>query len=82
MSGCEQFLAGIQRVEAQWGWTEAVGQGNHHTNRVGTPREVLEWPYTTAPLDPPSPDQSDHHGKKRKFTVGKILSGHFWYTNC
>ena len=52
------------------------------------PREVLEWPYTIGgggipppPLGPPSPDQSDCGGKKMKHTVGKIWSGHFWYTN-
>ena len=32
----------------------------------------------TPPLDTP-PDQSDHRGKKRKLTIGKIWSGHFWY---
>ena len=32
------------------------------------------------PLPPPSPDQRDHRGEKTKFTIGKIWSGHFWYT--
>ena len=50
------------------------------------PREVLEWPYTVRgrggalPLDPPSPDQSDHRGKKRNLPLGKSYRA-FLYTN-
>ena len=39
----------------------------------------------SAPWTPPPspPDQSDHRGKSTitKFTIGKILPGHFWWTN-
>ena len=36
-------------------------------------REVLEWPYTGSPRgSPPSPNQSDHCGGKRKCIVAKI----------
>ena len=40
-------------------------------------------PNTEALCQPPSPspDQSDHRRKKRHFTIGKMWSGHFWYTN-
>ena len=51
-------------------------------------REVLERPHAVGgggippPPDPPlPPDQSDHRGKTTKFTIRKIFSGHFWYTN-
>ena len=32
------------------------------------------------PPAPPLPDQSDHRGRRQKFTIGKIWSGHSWYT--
>ena len=40
-------------------------------------RELLQWPHTKGGKGTPPPKgQSDH-----TFTVGEILSGHFWYTN-
>ena len=49
------------------------------------PREVLEWPYTTGRAPPPPPPTSPQTkvtiaGKKQHFTIGKLLSGHFWHT--
>ena len=43
------------------------GRGHTPQEKVGDPS--------------PPQDQSDHRGGTTKFTIGKILSGHFWYTN-
>ena len=48
------------------------------------PRPVLNFFFRKEEVQPPHgqppPDQSDQWAKT-KFTVGKILLGHFWYTN-
>ena len=53
--------------------------------RLGVPREVVEWPYTTGgrggypppPLDPPLQTRVGKNGINSR----DILSGHFWFIN-
>ena len=48
----------------------------------GSMRMAVHRRRTPPPPDTPSlPDQRDHRVKKAKFTIGKMLSGHVWYTN-
>ena len=67
------FLGGVLTARC-------VLSGIHHCTLAGRERgkEVLEWPYTMG-APPPPPTKVTIAGK-RKFTIGKILSGHFWYT--
>ena len=73
----EPLQRGSLRTMAQKSGTEGVRGGG------GSPWEVLEWPYTIGPPGaPPSPHPPKGPSwEKTKFTIWKILLGHFCHTN-
>ena len=58
-----------------------VGCGGVMYQNGRTPQEEGAYPPTGPPSPPPPPRPKGPSREKTKFTIGKIWSGQFWYTN-